>query len=207
MKNGLVKLTCLFAVLALVLTGCSLVEVDPVMQATENMEALEEMNSKVIVTYDGGEITRGELLGDYVSQYSYFTYMYSMYYGTSVSEEEAVDIARSVAEGYVNTYAVLKQAEKMGITLTDEEKAECEELANASYQEDYNSFYATAEGDTEELKKLNTEYEMANVGSTYEYFYNQQAWDKLLTKVEDAIRVDSPANSEEEILNRLAEQA
>jgi len=207
MKNGLVKLTCLFAVLALVLTGCSLVEVDPVMQATEDMEALEAMNSKVVVTYDGGEITRGELLGDYVSQYSYFTYMYSMYYGTSVSEDEAVEIARSVAEGYVNTYAVLKQAEKMGITLTDEEKAECEEIANASYQEDYNSFYATAEGDTEELKKLNTEYEMANVGSTYEYFYNQQAWDKLLTKVEDAIREESPEITEEEIRVRLADQA
>ncbi|MBQ4088440.1 MAG: peptidylprolyl isomerase [Clostridia bacterium] len=207
MKNGLVKLISLLAVLALALTGCSMVEVDPVMQAAENMEALEELNSKVIVSYDGGEITRGQLLGDYVYQYSYLSYMYSMYYGTSISESEATDIARSVAEGYVNTYAVLKQAEKMGITLTEEEIAECEELANTAYQEEYDSFYATAEGDTEEVKKLNTEYEMASVGSSYEYYYNQQAWDKLLTKVEDAIRVDSPEITEDEILTRLAEQA
>lgn len=207
MKNGLVKLISLLAVLALVLSGCSMVEVDPVMQVSEDMKALEELNSKVIVSYDGGEITRGQLLGDYVYQYSYLAYMYSMYYGTSISESEANDIARSVAEGYVNTYAVLKQAEKMGIILTEEEIAECEELANATYKDEYDSFYATAEGDTEEVKKLNTEYEMASVGSSYEYYYNQQAWDKLLTKVEDAIRVDSPAISEEEILTRLAEQA
>lgn len=207
MKNGLVKLTCLFAVLALILTGCSLVEVDPVMQATEDMEALEARNSKAVVTYDGGEITRGQLLGDYVTQYSYLSYMYSMYYGSSISEAEAADIAQSVAEGFVNTYAVLGQAEKMGITLTDEEKAECEEFANTSYQEDYDSFYATAEGETEELKKMHAEYQMANMGSTYEYYYNQQAWDKILTKVEDAIREESPEITEEEILSRLAEQA
>ena len=207
MKNGLVKLTCLFAVLTLLLTGCSLIEVDPVMQATEDMEKLAEQNSKVVVTYDGGEITRGDILGDYIYQYSYLSYMYSMYYGTSISESEANDIAHSVAEGYMNTYAVLKKAEEMGITLTDEEKAECEEIAKTSYQEDYDSCYAAAEGDTEELKKMNTEYQMASVGSTYEYYYNQQAWDKLLTKVEDAVRVDAPELTEAEILARLAEQA
>lgn len=207
MRNGLFKLACIFTMLALVLTGCSLIEVDPVMQAAENTEKLNEDYSKVIVKYDGGEITKGELVADYYTQYSYYAYMYSMYYGTTMSESEAQTLAQSVAVSYMNTTAVVKKAEELGITLSDEEIAECEEYARTSYQESYDDAYESAEGDTEELRAQNAEYSLAVQGISYDYYYRQKEWDLILTKVQENVMAEAPKLTEEEIEQKLAEQA
>lgn len=207
MRNGLFKFACIFAMLALALTGCSLIEVDPVMQAAENMEELNEDYSKVIVKYDGGEITKGELVADYYSQYTYYAYMYSMYYGTTISESEAQMLAQSVAQSYMNTTAVVKKAEELGIALIDEEIAECEEYAQASYQDSYDSAYESAEGDTDELRAQNAEYSLAAQGVSYDYYYRQKEWDLILTKVQENVMADAPQLTEEELELKLAEQA
>ncbi len=206
MRNGLFKLACIFTMLALVLTGCSLIEVDPVMQAAENTEKLNEDYSKVIVKYDGGEITKGELVADYYTQYTYYAYMYSMYYGTTISESEAHTLAQSVAQSYMNTTAVVKKAEELGIALTDEEIAECEEFARTSYQESYDSAYESADGDTDELRAQNAEYSLAVQGVSYDYYYRQKEWDLILTKVQENVMADAPKLTEEELELKLAEQ-
>ena len=207
MRNGLIKLACLLTMLALVLTGCSLIEIDPVKELAENTEAMEKDYAKVVVSYDGGEITKGELMADYYYQFSYFSYMYAMYYGTSLTEENALAIANSVAQGYMNTTAVLIKAEEMGITLTDEEIAECEEYAQTEWQEEYDSVYASVEAETEEERALYTDYELAVQGVSYEYYYNQYAWDIILTKVQDEVTADAPQLTDDELLVALAEQA
>lgn len=206
MKNGLFKLACIFAMLALVLTGCSLIEVDPVMQAAENTEKLNEDYSSVIVKYDGGEITKGELVADYYTQYTYYAYMYSIYYGTTISESEAQALAQSVAQSYMNTTAVVKKAEELGITLTDDEIAECKEYADTSYQESYDSAYASAEGDTDEMRAQNAEYSLAVQGISYDYYYRQKEWDLILTKVQESVMADAPQLTEDELEMKLAEQ-
>lgn len=206
MRNGLFKLACIFTMLALVLTGCSLIEVDPVMQAAENTEKLNEDYSKVIVKYDGGEITKGELVADYYTQYTYYAYMYSMYYGTTISESEAQALAQSVAQSYMNTTAVVKKAEELGIALTDEEIAECEEFARTSYQESYDGAYESAEGDTDELRAQNAEYSLSVQGVSYDYYYRQKEWDLILTKVQENVMAEAPELTEEELELKLAEQ-
>lgn len=207
MRNGLFKLACIFTMLALVLTGCSLIEVDPVMQAAEDTEKLNNDYSKVIVKYDGGEITKGELIADYYTQYTYYAYMYSIYYGTSISESEAQALAQSVAQSYMNTTAVVNKAEELGIALTDDEIAECEEYAQTNYQESYDSAYASAEGETEELRVQNAEYSLAAQGISYDYYYRQQEWDIILTKMQEQVMAESPELTEEELELKLAEQA
>jgi len=207
MRNGLVKLACLLTMLALVLTGCSLIEVDPIKEHEENMEALDKDYAKVVVSYDGGQLTKGDLMADYYYQYSYFAYMYSYYYGSAMTEEDAYAIAQSVAEGFMNTTAVLMKAEEMGITLTDEELAECDEYAQNAWQEEYDAAYAAAEGETEEEKKLNAEYSLATRGASYEYYYHQYEWDLILTKVEEVVIADAPQLTDAELNTALAERA
>ena len=67
MTKRFAKLACLFTALALMLTGCSLIKVDPIMQANEDMEALQKDYAQTIVTYDGGVITKGDIVADYLS--------------------------------------------------------------------------------------------------------------------------------------------
>ncbi len=207
MRNVFVRLACLLIMLALVLTGCSLIEIDPIVELEENMEAMELDYNKVIVTYNGGTLTKGDLMADFYYQYSYFAYMYAYYYGTSLTEDDSYSIAQSVAEGFMNTIAVLMKAEEMGITLTDEEIAACEEYAQTKWQEDYDAAYATAEGETEEERKLHTEYTLASQGVSYEYYYHQYEWDLIITKVEEIITADAPVLNDDELLAALAEQA
>jgi len=206
MKNVFARLACLLVLLAVALTGCSMIEIDPIKQLEEDMAALDKDYSSVIVTYDGGQLTKGDLMADYYYQYSYFTYMYHYYYGSSLTEEDAEAIAESVAQGYMNTMAVLKKAEELGITVTEEEIAQCEEFAQTNWQAEYDAAYASAEGETEEERRLNTEYTLASQGMSYEYFYHQQEWEIILTKTEEAVKAEAPQLTEEELNSAYADR-
>jgi parvulin-like peptidyl-prolyl isomerase len=184
--------------LALTLTGCSLVAVDPVMQADEDMAALKKEYSVPVATYDGGEITKFDVTADYYNQYAYMYYVYSVY-GYTMDESQAQNILTNVVAAHMNTRATLLKAEEMGITLTDDEIAECESAAQTSYQESYDKAYESAEGDTDEIKKLNTEYALYEQGETLEMYVNQQKWTKLVDKVETAVKANVSEISEEDL--------
>jgi hypothetical protein len=189
MRNRFVKLASIVTMLALTLTGCSLIAVDPVMQADEDMAALQKEYSVPVATYDGGEITMFDVVADYNNQFSYLYYIYSMY-GYTVDHEMAHGILDSVLEAHMNTRASLLKAEEMGIVLTDEERGEAEEAAQAAYQESYDSAYASAEGDTEELKRKNTLYALYERGETPEMHAQQQVWTRIVDKVEAAVKAE-----------------
>lgn len=198
MRNRFVKLASIVTMLALTLTGCSLIAVDPVMQADEDMAALKEEYSVPVATYDGGEITKFDVTADYYNQYAYMYYIYSMY-GYTMDESEAENILQNVVEAHMNTRASLLKAEELGITLTDEEIAECETAGQASYQEAYDSAYASAEGDTEEIKEKNTAYALYEQGQTLETFIQQEEWTRVVEKVETAVKAEIPEISEEDL--------
>ena len=63
MKHALVKLTGLLVVLTLVLSGCNLIAVDPIKQLDEDFDALKKDYSAVVAEYDGGQVTKVEVLG------------------------------------------------------------------------------------------------------------------------------------------------
>lgn len=207
MRNGFVKLACILTMLALLLTGCSLIEIDPVMQADEDMQAINEELAKVIVEYDGGVLTKGDLMADVMYQYSYLYYMYMAYYGMEVSDSETQELVEYVASGYMNTAAIVAKAAEMGVVLSEEEIAECVAYAETSYQSEYDATYAETEAETEELRDMYTRMELANQGLTYDYYYRQKEWDMLLTKMEELICADAPTLTEEELEAALAEQA
>ena len=70
MRHALVRLTGLLIVLMLVLTGCNLIGVDPIMQLDEDFAKLKQKYSGVIATYDGGQVTQEDAMGSFTAQYS-----------------------------------------------------------------------------------------------------------------------------------------
>ena len=205
MKKTVTKLVALIAIIALVLTGCSLIGVDEVKQAQENFDKLKKDYSTVLAKYDGGEITLADVAYDYNSQYSYMSYMYQVY-GYTFDSSQAQSLMQDVVESHMTTRAVLAKANELGIELTEEEKAECAEEAQKQYDEAYATAYESAEGDTEELKKLNTEYRMYSMGQTMEFFTNQQEWSKIIDKVEEVTKPEVEEVDDIELETILTEQ-
>ena len=58
MRHTIVKLTGLLVVLALTLTGCNLIGVDPMMQLDEDFAALDKDYAAVVAEYAGGTVTK-----------------------------------------------------------------------------------------------------------------------------------------------------
>ena len=57
MKANIAKVLGLMLALALMLSGCNLIEVDAKMQADEEIAKLDKLYSQTAATYDGGEVT------------------------------------------------------------------------------------------------------------------------------------------------------
>ena len=97
MRHALVRLTGLLIVLMLVLTGCNLIGVDPIMQLDEDFAKLKQKYSGVIATYDGGQVTQEDAMGSFTAQYSYLSQLYSMY-GLNMTSDVVSNLEQSVAE-------------------------------------------------------------------------------------------------------------
>ena len=205
MKNRFVKLACILTMLALTLTGCSLIAVDPVMQADDDMAKLKKELSTPVATYDGGTISRFDVTSDFYNQYSYMYYVYSMY-GYTMDETQTKSLLEEVVKAHMNTRATLLKAQEMGITLTDDEIAACKTSAQTSYQTAYDKAYGSATGDSEDMKVKNTESALYQQGVTLDYFVNQQEWTKLVDKVEEKVKGEITEISEDDLATRFAAQ-
>lgn len=205
MRKNFIKLACLFMMLALALTGCNLIKIDPIMQADEDMEKLQKELSTVMASYDGGQITKGDIIADVNSEYSYLYYMYSMY-GYTLDQSQIASIVDSVAQSHVNTHAMVLHAEEYGVDLTEEEIAECETAAQTAYDDAVASVKDTVEADTDELMEKKIAYEMAAAGTTYEQLLNQQINTKYVDKVEAAVKAEVTEVFDADLVSMLAEQ-
>ena len=70
MRHALVRLTGLLIVLMLVLTGCNLIGVDPIMKLDEDLAKLAKRYSGVVATYDGGEVTQADVMASFTNMYN-----------------------------------------------------------------------------------------------------------------------------------------
>lgn len=206
MKNKCVKLASIVLMLMLVLTGCSLIEVDPVMQLEEDMAELKKNYSTVLASYDGGEITFADVAYQFDSEYSYISYLYSVY-GYTMSQSDAESILQDVVESNMQTRAMLLHTDEMGVSLTDDEKQQCQTAADEAYKQAYDAAYEQADGETEELKLLQTEYTLTSQGQTMEVLLNQQEWTLLLDKMEEALGADITEIPDDELQMILTEHA
>lgn len=132
MNNRLVKLLSLVLALMLVLSGCSMIEVDE-----------EKDNAQTAAVVGGEVITKGEAQSLYDYYVDYYTYLYS-YYGLSSDSLDLEELKQTALDALVEQKLVAQKAAELGLDqLTDEQKAEVEEKAN----EDYENYIDTYEAD------------------------------------------------------------
>ena len=173
MRHTSVRLLGLLIALMLVLTGCNLIGVDPIMQLDEDMAALQKKYSGVVASYDGGEITQMDVMASLNSQYSYMSQLYAMY-GLNFSSDMLPDLEQTVVENAVRGVAIAKQMEARGLKLDDEKLAEVQQEADEHYQEAYDSFYGNIQEKNEEVRAKQTLYDLAANGYSKEALYTME---------------------------------
>lgn len=199
MRHTIVKLAGLLVVLALTLTGCNLIGIDPMMQLDEDFAKLDKDYAAVVAEYDGGTVTKGEVVGRFASMYSYYAQMYSMF-GMNITSDVMESIKEQSAEAAVEAVAVDKELEKRGLSLSEEKLAEVEKTADENYKSAYDSFYAEVEGKmTDELKARQTEYNMYANGYSKDVFYNTQLDTAKHALLEEAVKAEISELTDEEL--------
>ena len=101
MKANIAKVLGLMLALALMLSGCNLIEVDAKMQADEEIAKLDKLYSQTAATYDGGEVTVAEAIGDFNSYYNEMAYMYYNYLGSELSDADVDSMVEEVLAEHV----------------------------------------------------------------------------------------------------------
>ncbi len=198
MRHALVRLTGLMIVLMLVLTGCNLIGVDPIMQLDEDFAALKKQYSGVVATYDGGEITQEDVMGSFTSQYSYMSQLYSMY-GINMTSDVLTNIQQTVVENAIENIAIAKKMEEKGLKLDDDKLAEIQAEADEHYQEAYDAFYASATGENDEVRAKQTEYDLAANGYTKDALYNMELAAANSEMIEQAVRDEVAEISDDDV--------
>ena len=198
MRHALVRLTGLLIVLMLVLTGCNLIGVDPIMKLDEDFAKLAKRYSGVVATYDGGEVTQADVMASFSNMYSNYSQMYSMF-GYSVPADVITTVENSVAEQAVQNVAIAKQMEARGLKLDDDKLAELQAEADEHYKTYYDSFYANVTEKKEDVHAKQTEYNMAVNGFTKDALYAIEVAEANRELVEQNVRDEVPELSDEEL--------
>ena len=201
MRHSLLKLTGLLMALTLALTGCNLIGVDQMKQLDVDFANLEKEYSAVVAEYDGGQITKGEVLGTYASMYSYYTQLYSMF-GMNMTSDVAENIKQQTLETAVQDVAIAKEFDSRGMSLTDEKLAEIQAAADENYKNAYDTFYASAEGKGD-VKARQAEYNMYLNGYNKDIFYNSQLAQAKRDLLEESVKAEVAELTERAAPDRL----
>ena len=144
MTKRIMKLAALLLAMCLLLTGCSMIEVDREMDDAE-----------IVVKVGETEMNKKEVMQrfDYVkSRYQQNQLMYSNY-GLTVAVPSDDEIKQIVIDGLVLNEVRKQTAQKMGLDqLTEDELAQVQENAQANYDEYIEELkaYVTKDGMTDE---------------------------------------------------------
>ena len=121
MNAKIAKVLGLVLVLALVLSGCNLIEVDADMQADEDIAKLDKQFSKVVASYDGGEVTANDVMGEFTNNYSQTYYLYQYYFGYSMTADEVHSLMEDSINQHVRNAIVAEHFdESMELTACSE---------------------------------------------------------------------------------------
>ncbi len=197
MRHTIVKLTGLLVVLALTLTGCNLIGIDPLMQLDEDFAKLDKDYAAVVAEYDGGTVTKGDALGRFASMYSYYTQMYSMF-GMSMTNDVVENVKQQAAEAVVEAAAVSKELEKRGLSLSEDKLAEVQKAADENYKSAYDNFYQNAAGKGD-VKARQAEYDMYANGYNKDTFYITQLDQANHELLEETVKAEIADLTDEEL--------
>lgn len=200
MKNKVLKLFTLMIALALMLSGCNLIKIDPVMQAEDDLEALKKQYSTVIASYDGGEITIFDAMYEYAYNLSSMYYYYS-YFNMPFTEAEDEQLKLDVLTALVRQKAIVSHAEEYGVSLDETELADVNETTATNYEEQFGYAYESAVGENDEAKKKNAEVLLYQQGFTLEALEDNAINGRISEKVEEAVKAEITEVTEEELLS------
>lgn len=198
MRHATIKLLGLLLTLTLVLTGCNLIGVDPLMQLDEDFAKLDKDYATVLAEYDGGTVTKGDALADFYNFYSYYSQMYS-YFGMTVSDDTVESIKQQTLEHEVEIVAMHNEMANRGLTLSDEKLQEVEEAAETSYQTAYDAYAAQVTEKDAAVKARQTEYNMYLNGYTKDVFLKNETHEAEEEMLEAAVKAEIPELTDEEL--------
>lgn len=178
--------------LVMMLTGCTLVQKDPEVDAAQE-----------IIRLGDAVVTKAEVQERTQSQLNYMNMLYSMYgYGYDVTDAKNIADAQDAAVESLKQELVVKQkAAEMGLDqLTEEEEAKAQTDAEDRWQEnlDYilSANYAESELSDEEKTAAATA-ELERTGYTKESLLESTRESALMDKVREAIIKDVAVTEEE----------
>ena len=187
MNAKIAKVLGLVLVLALVLSGCNLIEVDADMQADEDIAKLDKQFSKVVASYDGGEVTANDVMGEFTNNYSQNYYLYQYYFGYSMTADEVHSLMEESIDQHVRNAIVAEHFDET-MELSAEELAEVETLAQESFETAQTGALDAAEGKTDKEKQANTRVLLKQEGLTYDSIYANQLVSTKVSKMEQSLR-------------------
>lgn len=202
MKSTLIRVLALMTCVMLLLTGCNLIAIDEEMQAAEDAAAREEDYSTLIVEFaDGTGITKGEMINTYNDTYSYYAYLYSIYYGEIPSDLPDY-VKQQTASAYLAQEVIIRHADEYGVTMTEE----MEEEAAADAQNEWDEYVASymesnpaEDGVDEETARAEAIETINELGYTYEYMLAEHRDTVLVNAIIEAMCADITEPSEEDV--------
>ena len=197
MKAMFAKVLGLTLVLALVLSGCNLIEVDAKMQADEDIANIDKNYSAVVASYDGGEITAAEAVGDFNSTYSEMYYMYS-YFGMEMGHDQVHEIIESVIEQHVRAEVVAAHYDADN-SLSDEELAELEASSQASYETNLENAKGSVDGDNDKQRTENARVLLRANGMDYDSIYANNVLNAKVAAMEESLRGEIEELTDDEL--------
>ena len=198
MRHTLLKLMTILLVTMLALSGCNLIGVDAMKKLEEDFAALDKDYSTALVEYEGGTITKGDVIGTFATYYNYYTQMYSSF-GMQIDSQTVESIKQQALESAVETVALNKQFESRKLSLSQEEQDEAQQAADTSYQQVYDSFYAQTTGKDEALRARQTEYNMYANGYSKDSIVKSQLDQAKREKVEADVKAEISELTDDEL--------
>ncbi len=157
-------LLAMMLALALILSGCTLVQKDPKVDAATE-----------IIRLGDAVVTKGEIQEEVQNQLNYMNMLYSMYYGASYDTTAAENIAAAqdaVVESFKTRLASNAKAAELGLDkLTEEEEAQVKTDAEKAFQNNLDSVISANYTDsemTDEEKKEKATADLATQNYTLE---------------------------------------
>lgn len=210
MTKRQLTLIALVLCLAFALSGCNLIRTDPAYIAQQQAEEeariqaeYEKDLAQVIATFDGGTLTKGEIVdafNEQASMYSefvsYSNYMYMMMYGTSSQEtvtvEQLESLRQRIAENYVRRKIMEQKISENGLgEITPEDLEKVKADAQTEFSE-YLEVYK-AMGADEATARMYLGLDGVSESGVYEAVYN----DLLKARLDPFVNKDTVLSEEE----------
>lgn len=185
MKNTFVKLLALALALMLLLCGCGK---DPMKELEEQRAEIEKDMNTVLAEYDGGTITKFDVMAALYGNYSYMSQFYAAM-GITVDAESMNILLKDVVETEMMVRATSKQFEERGLTMARTEE-EINAEADEAYQGYYDYVYEGIEAETDEVRAATVDLTLYSEGLTKDYLRNYLKANEHMAAVEEAVRAE-----------------